>query len=350
MAIFLYLWASSIVHSADIVIERGRFGTPVLVLNGEILKGDFEKFKRVSRELIQHRDFEYFDIYLESLGGDVLESMRIGRLLRSLLARTHVIGYRYFDPKSVHGKEQKRFMINNPEKAYITKHDRFVSRNERIPDEFIGRCYSSCVLIFYSGVRRDSSDNGYFRDSGSKTPVIGIHRPYFNKEYYSKLSPVEAKNAYKKLEGLVKDYLVEMGASNLVIERMFKTASNDVDLLLHDEFKVMYERKEPFLEEWLIAKCGSTTSGEGFLTKENSEYYRYINDEKFKAARHLIDNDTNEYIGVIDGYFPEGSDKKLYEALSRSVRSHNFNVHACTNSAVMTHQKLWSNSFPSKRN
>lgn len=323
------------------IIGDDYYNSPAVSIVGEITPGDYEKFVSVAKDVILSKEYRYFSVYLNSPGGDVFEAIKIGRLIRDLLAKTYAVGFVYLDPNSKLGIEEAQYYADHPEALEENKRREFIPIGEKIPSEFIGRCYSACVFIFYAGVERDSTTNGYFRDELNLIPVIGLHRPFYDEGYYSQLSPTEAKLAYKKLETTIANYLSEMGAPNEVIERMLKTASNDIEMVAHEDFKKLYERKEPFLEEWLLAKCKSWPDGEKLLTDEDHKYFIHINDEKRQHARSVI-NDPDRYVDVLQSYFPVGADIDRYTRASNILHRNGQRIRDCRKNSVHNHQIQWA--------
>lgn len=340
--------------AADVSIVNDGYhyidSTPVIWIVGEIVKGDLAKVEKAAKQLILSDRSKFLHVYLNSPGGDAYEAMKIGRLLRKLMAKTYAVGITYYDPNSKYGIEAAQYFANNPDELRkFSVYRKFVPLGDKIPEKYIRRCYSACVLIFYAGVERDTSNNGYFRDNSNIIPVIGLHRPYYEKDYYSKLSPEEANARYKDLEKAVETYLSEMGAPNEVIERMLKTASNDVDLVDHREFKKLYKRREPFIDEWILAKCGEMSNGKDILSVEDYEYMVKIGKEKLREAIKAGDG-SEDYVKAmlklsvhVDGsFFPEGADLERYKSVLNTVFRHNLQVKECKNNAIHNYQLKWA--------
>jgi hypothetical protein len=112
------------------------------------------------------------------------------------------------------------------------------------------QCYSACVFIYVAGSTRYASTS------------LGIHRPFFDKKYFSGLSADDAKLKYDSLLNTIDKYLTEMGVAKELIEKMFRTPSNELEMLSLDEIEKWISRNPAALGEWLIAKCGSYTDEE----------------------------------------------------------------------------------------
>lgn len=127
-----------------------------LFISGKINETDAKALQELSPELERN----WFTVYLDSLGGDVLAAMRIGRMIRKYEGETYI---------------------------------------GRPPNYDEAKCYSSCALIFIAGVLRLSS--GY----------LGLHRPYLS-------SPPQSREAVEKqvpqLLSSIKQYITEMGITN----------------------------------------------------------------------------------------------------------------------------------------
>lgn len=124
---------------------------------------------------------------------------------------------------------------------------REVVRESQIPIWSGSECYSACVFIYVAGVERDARGK------------IGLHRPYFDKKYFSGLSSLEAKKKYAELKQISIEYLNTMEVSQSIIERIFQTGSTEVDIVEADEANRIFGFRSPFYEEWLTARCGKYT-------------------------------------------------------------------------------------------
>jgi hypothetical protein len=82
-------------------------------------------------------------------------------------------------------------------------------------------CASACVLILAAGVDRVVLP-------GAR---IGVHRPYFDPNYFGGLSAQEARNKYDALRGAVKSYLAEIAASDDLFREMDRVESSSVRFL-----------------------------------------------------------------------------------------------------------------------
>lgn len=331
--------------AANIYIGDSHFDrSKSIIIEGEIKKGGLEQLKKNTLEVVSSEGFKELKVYLDSQGGDVLESMKMGNFLREMLATTYAHGYLYHDINKESGKSALDYKNKNPESAQFTN-TIFRDGRTKPSDKEIKKCYSSCVFIFLGGVKRDSSDNEYFKDHDNEKsiPIFGIHRPYYDSEYFSKLTPSEARSSYRKLEKTTREYLIEMGTSNELIERIFNKPSNEIELILNDEFEKYYKKNEPYYEEWLISKCGST-GAKNIFTTEELEDFTFISRQGIRDAREK-GLDLLEYDEKYGKFVPDGFSKEQVDSLYQKLISHNMAVHSCRKSAVVDHQKNWVSNY-----
>lgn len=157
---------------------------------------------RRAADSFNHDNTPVVRVLLNSDGGEVLAAIRLGQLLRRNGAEVWVL-----------------------------------------PDS---TCSSACVLVLAGGVSRVVSP-------GAR---IGIHRPYFTSEEFSRLSFAESQDSYRKLSLLVRDYLSEMGIDNSLFTAMMRIESRNMTLIT-DEFAqaVQLDGEEPAHQEWQRAKA-----------------------------------------------------------------------------------------------
>ena len=161
-----------------------------ILLSGEIMSGDFEKVEAaLNRKLAP--------IHLDSNGGQVLEAIKIGELIRKKSLET------------------------------------------RLP--YNSSCASACVLILAAGVIRTAHE----------TSGIGIHMSsgVFNEELVSKLEELISSDGvevvplivsmFEKQAGLVTlkqvDYLMRMGVSLELLKRATSVHHLDIEWLTLDD-------------------------------------------------------------------------------------------------------------------
>jgi hypothetical protein len=180
-------------------------------LEGEIKPGDYD---RVVAQLLNGGLGD--TLRLNSPGGDVVEAMRIGRLIRDLRMRTEVPGR----------TGNTAFCLAHPKGASLTDCN----------------CSSACFLIFTAGIRRFGNH-------------VGVHRVFVNHEYLREMKPVEAAELTGKVTQAVSAYLSEMGVPAHLIERIRAIPSNEIEWLSQDDIDRYFSGFIPQYAEWVAAKC-----------------------------------------------------------------------------------------------
>ncbi|MCG7865454.1 MAG: hypothetical protein JAY74_03670 [Candidatus Thiodiazotropha taylori] len=338
--VVVLLLISNIAHSADIFIDKDMFGFDEIKVEGAIKQGDLEKIKIISTTLIDgvSRNTARFNVNINSEGGDVVEAIEIGRFLRNSLASISVYGS-LIRPRT--HQTSKDDLQRLPNLKYINQYDIDKNIHDALVESDIRKCYSSCILIFYGAVERSLRDNADQRD-GSITdnnliPVMGLHRPYYEKHYFSKLNPIEAKQKYKELQKLVKDYLIEMGAPDELTERMLRSSSNDIELVRKEEFEKYYSKISPFYEEWLIAKCGSEDDVQTFLNGDDlSDWIKYDNEVMEYTRNFIYTNRTPPDLN--EAIYKSSISRQRVDYLRKIVGEQRSKVLKCKTGARLRHQ------------
>ncbi len=179
----------------------------ILVLKGEIKRGDLAKLNAEIERVPMFIEW----VSLDSPGGDVLEAMRIGTLVRTLSVRVVAL-----------------------------------------------TCNSACVLIWVAGVERSAAGD------------LGLHRPFFDKHYFSGLSKAQAEIKYNDLLRQVETYLREMLVPQEAIELIARTESAGVARVGETSNLPLYAKlaaSAPAFAEWLLSKCGKFPVDPGELQK-----------------------------------------------------------------------------------
>jgi len=222
-------------------------------LVGKIEKGDAEKFKRLVEGLRQKKRTVNM-LMLASIGGDAIEAMRIGTIVRESFIPTHA-------PIDL----DAGFTCNGypPE----------------LKDDDCD-CASACFLIWVAGVYRVGD-------------VLGLHRPYFLGEYFEGLSASEAQKEYALMYERVRSYLKSMDVPEHIINKMFNTGSDEIAYLDWHAAKSM--ELAPSFDEWVGASCLQLTSeeemdywgllrkkweGKSTLTKSEKFYLNYLEERE----------------------------------------------------------------------
>jgi hypothetical protein len=171
-----------------------------LLLEGEIEAGDFE---RVRSALLKGSTGSV--VFLASLGGDLVEAIKIGQLIRRLKIST-----------AVPSRELR-----------VGVKDKLIAR-EGLKDPQNFACLSACFFIFVAGIHRGEDFVG--------GPNLGIHRPYLTKDDSQRLNDDEALMIGTKTRQYVETYLKQMGVPGKYVDGMFSVRGDQIDWITEDEF------------------------------------------------------------------------------------------------------------------
>jgi hypothetical protein len=330
LLVVIFFSLINLAYAAEITIIDGRYkGEKYVSISGPIEKGDYEKVRISSIDAINMSE-DRLTFHLNTSGGDLVEAMKIGRFARKHLARIYVYGRVIFSPGD-------KFFKTTQMHQHTRFSSRVLAKETPLAETNLVRCYSAGVIILFGGVSHWVSDNGDFRTGERKIiPVIGIHRPYFDSKYFATLSPEEAKNKYGILEQGVRDYLKEMGAPQSLADRMFRKASDQVELIPDEEFREMLSATAPFIDEWIIAKCGSTGPRHALSKKEHEEYQSYTASRKVAASKGLL-NSVDDF----ENFVPTGSSLQRIKKILNKIDNYNNTVMRCEKSAIRKTQTEW---------
>jgi len=157
-----------------------------VTLTGRINRGDTEKLKglidRISSTLsqISGKKTRVGKIQMDSNGGDLLEAIKIGRMIRAQLINTQIT------------------------------HD--------------SQCHSSCVIAFAGG--------------NFRAPVgpTGIHS-FYSEEFISSKNHAHASSKYNDISDLIEAYLKEVRVSEALLDHMKRVPHYTMHLMTHEELK-----------------------------------------------------------------------------------------------------------------
>ena len=262
-------WLVFDAHSAEISIQsydaqdenvRGsedyNFGRPFILLEGEIVPGDYDRLQQEAHNLIDMN--VPLVLLLNSPGGSVSEALHIADFVRANWTTTWIKG--------------KSIGVDDTDRAIAT-------------------CDSACAIIFFAGIERRYSgsnmldaDDPHFipienRFDWSSLPgwlgepyegrpkteivhVLGLHRPYFRAAFNKQLPGETAQQLYSEMEKSVNEKLTRYGVPITLIDRMMRTSSSNIDRISNYDLFQIIPTIEPWFEEWRIATCGALTSEE----------------------------------------------------------------------------------------
>ena len=176
----------------------------VLTIKGEFEKGDSEK---LLKQIISHQQIT--EILLDSPGGIVDEAIKMASVISGLRVTTRVV-------------------------------------SEKL-------CASSCFFLYLAGEPRQSS--GMTNINGIFFGRVGLHRPYFNKDFFDKNINENSTKKQEELMNSVTKYLEKQMVPNYLIEIMMRRSSSEIYLLNDNDIQMLGEVYPP-REELLTAKCG----------------------------------------------------------------------------------------------
>lgn len=231
---------ASIADAAEITARpKNKHGSymGIFAIEGKIEKGDYVKFK----DAIERYGHSYNSVTIASKGGELLEAMKIGRLIRKL-----------------------KFGTDAPFDAGI---DMIISFD--VKDKSNDVCVGSCFFIYVAGVNRGGN-------------IIGIQRPFIHPDDYKKMKVGGAKEKQQKIKAIVAGYLEEMNVPSFYANRLFSNPKDVVKWLYSKETHNHLSGFIPEMDEWLKNQCPSLTDIEA-ATKNNLQdkgYKNWIKSEK----------------------------------------------------------------------
>jgi hypothetical protein len=80
------------------------------------------------------------------------------------------------------------------------------------------------------------------------------------------------------------------------VDQMLEYASDEIHLVSKEDFKRLLGYEEPFLEEWLLSKCGSLDK------KERSDYADVSTGRILRRNEEFVPNHlSREYVAYLEG-------------------------------------------------
>lgn len=186
-----------------------------LYIVGQIVPGDYDRFVTAIRQTAN----PITAVNIVSVGGNVQDAVKIGRLIRKLNLATNAPNLASYAP-------QARALVCGA-----------AAKIAASPCT----CASACFLIWAAGVTRSGTD-------------IHIHRISFDATYYGSLQPGDASAQYRTGIEEVHRYLSEMEIPESIYERMVRMPSYGAELL--DPPTTTTLTWPPSFGEWLNARCG----------------------------------------------------------------------------------------------
>jgi hypothetical protein len=233
--IFLCLVSCCLSPAISAEFYSTRYG---IYLVGEITSGDYDRFVSV----LKQRGVNVFRLEVRSGGGNVLEAIRIGRLLRQLMG-----------------------VVGGPNAPGVPPHCSLEQNEIGKPAPCI--CASACTLIFFGGAFRQGSD-------------IYLHSIAFEKNMFGSLGATDASRLYKAAMTEIRSYLSEMEIDEKYYYMMSETASSQLVRVPLGQDLLDFP---PSIREWMQAKCGPAAAP-GYATCTNDA----IIAEQLSGIRKLL--------------------------------------------------------------
>lgn len=207
-------------------------GERSIIIYGEISDRDFALLSERQEELA------YKEVSLLGPGGDVSAAIQIGRLIRQYEGTT-VVGVGLAT-----SSEKESENLPAVVQGLVATRNRM--QDQSIDDQIASMktlrsqstCYSSCALIWISGVNRQT----YWGK-------LGIHRPYLATESED---AEEVRNRYKMMESTVEQYIADMGVDHRFYQLMMNTQPEDIRVFEDDEVYMLVPQHDSLMEEVYI--------------------------------------------------------------------------------------------------
>ncbi len=193
-------------------------------LNGRVDKGDSAQIEAF---IVANLPF-LTGLELNSKGGNVSESMEIGRLLRRYYLATEAPQENGFGPSWL--RPSPEIFVAEPGAT----------------------CVSACFFVWLGGITRGGD-------------YIGIHRPFPTIAEMQRMSPAQADQSYRDLSNTIRSYLAEMGAAQHWLDDMMRVASEAIHVLSKQEVSELVGQTfgdVPSIAQWKSAHCGSLSDAE----------------------------------------------------------------------------------------
>jgi hypothetical protein len=220
----------------SVYISRPESGLKSIVIEGEIMKGDYMRFVE---EIGQHNG-KIGKVYIFSPGGNFSEAIEIGRAIRRLELTTVV-------PERENGQPRCDPLAN-------------------FPEHYSCDCAGSCFFIFIGGVNRAGT-------------YMEVHSPSFDENEFGQLSEEDARNKFIALQKSAREYMREMGVPKHLREKILGTQPERAMKVDYETVKKYFHGEIPYRHELLQAKCAKLKDD-----KKIRDCYVAVDNERRLAA------------------------------------------------------------------
>jgi hypothetical protein len=183
----------------------------VVVVEGDIVPGDYEKLRNIIGSYGPDAGSSHLPVGLFSKGGDPVEAMRMGRLVRRL-----------------------KMVTETPPESMCP-----IARD---PSNCV--CASACFLVFVGGVDHELTSN------------IFLHRPYLTPGAMRAVTPNQQEAAQKQIMTSVREYLAEMEVPPKLTDIMMSISSTESHRLTWQEMHDSgFKGRIATVDEVIASRC-----------------------------------------------------------------------------------------------
>jgi hypothetical protein len=208
----------------------------VIVIEGEIMKGDYERFIKK----IEQNKGKIGKVYIFSPGGNFSEAIEIGRAIRRLELTTVI-------PESEYGHPQCNPLAN------FSEHYNCI-------------CAGSCFFIFIGGVSRAGT-------------YMEVFSPSFDKKEFGRLSGGDARNKFIDLQRAAREYMQEMAVPEYLQDKILSTQPERAIKVDYETVRKYFHGDTPSRHELLHVKCAKLKDD-----KKIRDCYMAVDNERRLAA------------------------------------------------------------------
>jgi len=194
-----------------------------LLIEGSIQRGDFDKIRSFLADRVVFEKIRK-GVFLASPGGEVMETIKIGYLLRALNLRTLLPALPPDQASLIQAGDLKR------------------------PANYL--CGSACFFLYVAGVDRNPPRVGR----------LGIHRPVVKSRFNLPVSQEAKAVAARSIEDAIGFYLRQMSVSDRLEPLMFSIPNDRMHWLTNQEFSEFVRWTSPVFTDELRHKCPTSLS------------------------------------------------------------------------------------------
>ena len=191
-----------------------------LLVEGAIQRGDFDKLRSYLADRVVFEKIRR-GVFLASPGGEVMESIKIGYLLRALNLRTLLPGLPTDQTNLIRAGDLRR------------------------PGNYL--CGSACLFLYVAGIDRNPPRAGR----------LGIHRPVVKVRYNLPTSQEAKAVATRGIEDAIGFYLRQMNVPDRLAQFMFSIPNDKIHWLTESEFSEFVRWTSPEFTQELRRDCAA---------------------------------------------------------------------------------------------